>query len=402
MPFTNKESKGPKPLWERKTENIMRYLPFSADGALLAVAGGAGNNEDRGEICLFSRTGELLWRRWAGDTVFDISFSADGEILAAGTFDEKVLLLDRQGRLTWRYVTGSPVRSVCLSSTGSLVAAGTENGLCLLDRAGQLVWRHKTAGTAYGVSFSRDESVIAAWSGETVLLLDRSGGVLWESSGHGKGVKDISLSADGSLIAASYVRPGPPAKRGYDLGSSICCLDRTGLILWKVDLDDSVWDLRISDDGSVVVGTTDPVASSPHGSVYLFDRSGRLLWTRKVGGVLHVSVSGDGSLIAPKCQDALYVFDRSGALLWNHKWGGGMRTTGVSLSKDGSLLAAATKAESGEYRISLFDLTNITTKESGVIPTGDGQSNDGCCHNCGRKVPITANFCTNCGSKLKT
>jgi WD40 repeat protein len=69
----------------------------------------------------------LLWSYETGGNVWDVSVSADGSYIAAGSYDKKVYFFNREGRLLWSYETGDYVESVSVSADGSYIAAGSDD-----------------------------------------------------------------------------------------------------------------------------------------------------------------------------------------------------------------------------------------------------------------------------------
>ena len=213
-------------------------VAFSPDGKLLAQA------EDSGTLSLFdvkSGTRKRFLKKImieAGgtvhfvsfSTVYSVSFSPDGKILAAGCADATVQLWDvGTGRLV-RTLTGHPksVTSVEFSPDGRLIASSSnervwsssmssasaqrikknasDNAVRLRDaRTGKVlhVLRGHTAGIDW-VAFSPDGKTVASGSDDkTVRLWDTSSGRLQQIlEGHSGTVDTIDFSPDGARLAS--------------------------------------------------------------------------------------------------------------------------------------------------------------------------------------------------------
>jgi WD40 repeat protein len=102
-------------------------------------------------------------------------------------------------------------------------------------------------------------------------------------------------------------------------------------LIWAYHNTYSVHSVSISSDGSyIAVGANDRTREGvdvhTFGSVFLFSRDGRLLWNYSIGQyVSSVSISSDGSYIAAASEafgnsfgnGTLFLFSRDGRLLWN-------------------------------------------------------------------------------------
>lgn len=216
----------------------------------------------------------------------------------------------------------------------------------------ELLWRYEAGDRVTSISMSSDGSYVAAgfeWTSKVrfntsfgenrVYLFDRSGNILWDYKTEGT-VSSVSLSSDGSYVAVGSLD-------GY-----VYLFDPSGNLLWSYKTDSYVGQVSISSDGS-------HVAAQVGYDVYLFDRLGNLLWSYKTdNGVRSVSISSDGSYIAAGSDDKkVYFFDGSGNLLWSYNAGNPVNR--VSISSDGSYIAVGiqdvTWNNIDDYKVSLFD-----------------------------------------------
>jgi WD40 repeat protein len=114
---------------------------------------------------------KILWVKEGRSRVSALAFSPDGNLLAAGYEDMRVVLYDAQ--------TGEPIRvlrghtggvyDVAFSPDGRLLASGAGDGTMLWDvETGARV--HTLEGSAYKVAFSPDGRLLATKEGMTVIL----------------------------------------------------------------------------------------------------------------------------------------------------------------------------------------------------------------------------------------
>jgi WD40 repeat protein len=114
---------------------------------------------------------KILWVKEGRSRVSALAFSPDGNLLAAGYEDMRVVLYDAQ--------TGEPIRvlrghtggvyDVAFSPDGRLLASGAGDGTMLWDvETGARV--HTLEGSAYKVAFSPDGRLLATKDGARVIL----------------------------------------------------------------------------------------------------------------------------------------------------------------------------------------------------------------------------------------
>ncbi|HIE13682.1 TPA: hypothetical protein EYP70_00245 [Candidatus Bathyarchaeota archaeon] len=169
--------------------------------------------------------------------------------------------------------------------------------------------------------------------------------VIWRYDLRGGPVHGISISPGGNYIIAGA-------------GDKIYLFDRSGDLLWNRDIvsvlglrkgEGVILSVSVSSNGSYIAAAIG--ITKRNGYVYLLNGSGDILWKYKIGlDALSVSVSSNGSYIAAGSAGCeIYLFDRSGRLLWKQNIED--RVESVSVSSNGSYIVA------GTYRgeIYLFD-----------------------------------------------
>jgi WD40 repeat protein len=136
----------------------MVSLGSSFDGSYI-VAG-----SDR--VYLFSRSSSTpLWSYQTDGWVPSVSISFDGSYIAAGSADGKVYLFSRSSSTPlWSYQTDGWVPSVSISFDGSYIAAGSADGkVYLFSRSSSTpLWSYQTGNWVYSVFISSDGSHVAA------------------------------------------------------------------------------------------------------------------------------------------------------------------------------------------------------------------------------------------------
>jgi WD40 repeat protein len=196
----------------------------------------------------------------------DVAWSADGSLLAVGSFEGKITIADRSGKglAVLRTPERDRVAAVRFSPDGRLVAAATMP----LDRAAPgaprvTVWDWRRAklirklpALAEGIDFSHDGRLIATapLTGPARIWDIRSGRVLTRLAGHTGAVNDVAFAPDDSIVATASA---DGTVRIWD--------PRTG----RRDVvlrghDGVVWDVDFSPDGSKLA------SASPLGSVRIW------------------------------------------------------------------------------------------------------------------------------------
>ncbi len=149
-----------------------------------------------------------VWNYTTGGNVSSVAISADGEYIAAGSYDYKVYLFDKDSSTPlWNYTTGDDVYSVAISADGEYIAAGSnDRKVYLFDKdSGTPLWSYSAGDMVYSVAISADGEYIAAGYGGydngTYLFHKDSSTPLWSYTA-GDEVYSVAISADGDYITA--------------------------------------------------------------------------------------------------------------------------------------------------------------------------------------------------------
>jgi WD40 repeat protein/transcriptional regulator with XRE-family HTH domain len=315
-------------LWEAASGDLRATLhghtgwvygvAMSADGQLLA-----SGSQDRTIRLWETRSGRLLaaLQGHAGG-IWSVALSADGRLLASGGMDRTVRLWEtRSGQLldTLQGYTAE-VRSVTLSPNGQLLATGALDGTIR-------VWEMSFA------TFRADEQ----FAGRTADVKEadgaRSGGwrLLATLQGHIHGVRSVTLSADGRLLAS-----------GSEDGTACVWEAASGRLLTTLHGHASgVWGVALGADGRLLA------SAGPDGTVRLWEAaSGRLLAALhgRSDWVFGLALSADGQLLASGSQDGtVQLWEASSGRLLTMLYGHTNVVWSVALSADGRLLASGSE-----------------------------------------------------------
>ncbi|MBD1877302.1 CHAT domain-containing protein [Coleofasciculus sp. FACHB-T130] len=193
---------------EGHTDSVID-VSFSPNGQMLASTG------DDGTVRLSDLHGnELFKSEVSKERVRSVKFSPKGQILATGAEDGIIKLWDFNGKLLTNFSkTKFPkqkkgVYNITFSPDGKKIAAGSGDGIVLLWslEGNSLITfpAHNTNSKVWGISFSPDGEKIATSSGDgTAKLWDLNGTLLKEFKGHKNTVFSVNFSPDGQKLATA-------------------------------------------------------------------------------------------------------------------------------------------------------------------------------------------------------
>jgi hypothetical protein len=175
----------------------------------------------------------------------------------------------------------------------------------------------------------------------------------------GHAVKDeaspasASFSRDGMYLAVGT----SPASFNFSNGT-IYFFEKSGKLLWTFNTDRRPASTSISSDGSLVAAGGYQLSkgagkSYVNGSLYLLDKKGDLVWNYTTGAepVWSAILSSDGSYLAASTSTNLLYFDaRQGRLLWNYSAAPEEGSLlGISMSPDGRYVSAGATISGPRY-----------------------------------------------------
>ena len=272
----------PEKLWEDDQGNTVWSVAFSPDGQRIATG---GNNF---KIVVYdSKTGVKLWEDDQGNTVISVAFSPDGQRIATGGNNFKIVVYDsKTGVKLWEDDQGYAVRSVTFSPDGQRIATGGSNNKIIVydSRTGEKIWEDYQGYAVRSVAFSPDGQRVATGGGNYKIIVYNSitGEKLWEDY-QDYTVWSVAFSPDGQSIAT-----------GGNNYKIIVYDSRTGEKLWEDDQGDYVRSVAFSPDGQRIATVGNNYKIIVYNSI-----TGEKLWEDYQGNTVRsVAFSPDGQRVA--------------------------------------------------------------------------------------------------------
>lgn len=136
-------------------------------------------------VTLGDAGGRLGWTKDLESAVNRVAVAGDGQTVAIGMQDGRILALDSRRSLAWECVQGEPVSALAMPVIGPRAAAGTEDGSVLaLDEEGGFRWRNSVGLPVVALAVDAEAQWIAAalTDGRTHLLscFGPDGSLIWE------------------------------------------------------------------------------------------------------------------------------------------------------------------------------------------------------------------------------
>jgi len=227
--------------------------------------------------------------------------------------------------LVWKYKTQRSIRCHSCTSDGKAILAGSENGIVYyIDSKAFSPWRHEARGSITDVSISpRGRYGVLCDSEGVMELLDclRSGRSLWRRRFKKGGLNSVAVSELPAVAASTY-----------DL--RVLVYDKEGEELESYSFDEMVRCLDMTEDGETLLAACDT-------ALYLIKLGEGALQLKPFphGEVVQsASISGDGGLIAASTRAGnLYLLDAMGGLLWRKELVNPVY--GVAVASTGSVAA---------------------------------------------------------------
>ncbi|MEP0949257.1 TIR domain-containing protein [Leptolyngbya subtilissima DQ-A4] len=239
------------------------------------------------------------------DWVYGVEFSPDGKLLASASLDGSVKLWQPDGILinTFQGPDGGGLADVSFSPDGQTLAAGGEDTVYLWSTAGELLRTLQGHGDwVSSVRFSPDGQKIASASADkTVRIWRQDGTSLATLTGHAGPVTSVSFNPVTDTLVSG----------GFD--STIRVWQTNGTLLKTIETEDGILDVAFSPDGAAIA------AASKDGTVTLWSPEGNLLSRLQPianGALSSVKFSPDGQFIVAAGQDRIVrVWRRDGTLV---------------------------------------------------------------------------------------
>lgn len=194
----NCESKKVNWIYRLQNQEAVLSIAISLNGEVVA----AGTSNDR--ILILNEDGEAVTDFKINGFPYSLELSNDGRLLAVASNSSFIYLFDLEGkRCVWSYKTGASVRSVDITSNGSFVVAGSHDGyVYCINIAGEVYWSYKTGGKVKEVFISPDDRLVfAGGTDRQVYAFKLGSGRCLASYRLPQWVTSISSSQDGDVVA---------------------------------------------------------------------------------------------------------------------------------------------------------------------------------------------------------
>jgi outer membrane protein assembly factor BamB len=130
----------------------------------------------------YTFNGELLWQSEVGP-ICNVRISADGEYIAVGTNNSRLLLLDKDGNILWekKVTDDNFIDEVAISAHGDYIAIDTmieysfflqKRYVDVYSKEGEFLWRYHVDTPIMAIAMSDDGHYIAAGSRDVFVLID--------------------------------------------------------------------------------------------------------------------------------------------------------------------------------------------------------------------------------------
>ncbi len=309
-------------------------ISFSPNGEVIA----AGTTND--EILLWQAANGILLDTFQGHTdwVNSVLFNPDGTILVSGSDDRTVRLwVTRSGQLLEALLGYTDtIESVAFSRDGKLIAAGGEaQTIWLWDASsGQhLKTIHSNDGKIRTVAFSPDSTILASGGDDQLVRFWDIGSerLVKAFRGHSGPIKTAVFSLKGTMLASG----------GDDKIIRLWDVATGQLLMALAGHNDYIWSLAFSPDGSILA------SGSEDQTVCFWDTSTGQL-RRAVyghtGRIRSVAFSPDGSILASGSEDQTVCFwDVHTGQLLKLLHGYSNRIRSVAFSPDGNILVSGSE-----------------------------------------------------------
>ncbi len=307
-------------------------ISFSPNGEVIA----AGTTND--EILLWQTANGILLDTYQGHTdwVNSVAFNYDGSVLVSGSDDMTVRLWDMSTRQLLKKLLGhtNTLESVACSPDGSMLASGGEDIRLWDATSGQLLKTiYGNGGKIRSVAFSPDGIMLASGGDDqTICFFDiHSGRLLKALSGHSGQIKTVAFSPNGTMFASG----------GEDQTIRLWDVASGELLKALSGHSNYIWSIAFSSDGTTLA------SGSEDQTVCFWDiRTGQLRKTvyGHSGRIRSIAFSPDGSIIASGSEDQTVCFwDTHSGQLLKLLHGYSNRIRSVAFSPDGNLLASGSE-----------------------------------------------------------
>ncbi|HSQ93799.1 MAG TPA: hypothetical protein VLL74_05865, partial [Methanoregula sp.] len=256
------------------------------------VVMGVGN-----KLSVLDNKGVENWSRNMEGYVRAVAVSPNGSFILSADDKGNYNSWDKDGVLVSR-LQNKTANAMVYAPSGNLVVVSTDSGLRFYDRKLDLIWYdNRTESRDSFITISGDGSTVIVAGYNQVASYSSDGTLNWRREITREPIIDMACSLDCSAIFVV----------GQD--KEIVAVDRYGMVRWTYEVGQWVNAVGVSRDASVIA------AGGIDRTVYVFDRSGRLITKRTTDAIIQprsIAVSSDGRKIVVADQMNLYGFSMIG------------------------------------------------------------------------------------------
>lgn len=273
-------------------------------GRVLASSSGAALTFVSADSILHSlaSNGAEIFRRPVGSALFAVG--SDDSIYAA-ELDDYLYALAPSGSVLWRAPAGGAL------AAGKSLFAAAGGALLALDPGGQVRWR-RGLGEVMAAAPTADGSVVAGVAGGRLVSLSSAGAERWSFMPAGGFAGAIATDS----AQTSY----------FGSADGLYAVDSSGRARWHFRTPAAV----VAGPSAGLDGQLLFVADK----LYALDSQGNELWSTALiaPGPSAPTVTGDGTIFVGGADGSVFLFDGTGAVRWSAKLGAPVQSTAAALA----------------------------------------------------------------------
>jgi WD40 repeat protein len=279
--------------WDREIHwgyRPARVAALSYDGKRIAMA--VGN-----KLSILNERGIENWSRTMEGYVKTVAISPNGSVIISANEKGDYISWGRDGEFIAR-LHNQTANAIAIAPATDLVVVATDAGLRFYNHRLELLWcDNRTESRDTFIAIAGDGSTVIVAGANEVASYTRYGTLNWRRQITTNPILDMHCSFDCYTIVVA----------GQD--KTIFALDQSGIVRWKYETEHWINSIGVSRYASVIA------AGGIDRAVYVFDRSGNLLTTKKTDNLVQpgsIAVSSDGRRIVVADQSNLYGFSLIG------------------------------------------------------------------------------------------
>jgi hypothetical protein len=335
---------GKEPIWRRNIGSNVYSISISSDGSYIA----ATNNN--GELLLLSNDdATLLWNFTSGTSSLFAKIAKSGDYIVAKSDTKLYYFSKSSGTPEWELDLDKTIESISICDDGRFVLATTEgNGTLISGPSGDII-RNYAVGDGWHPkgAISGDGNYIVVEDGKTMLMNSgvyfystSNSTLLWEDSiRHGYLDCFISYDAERILITQGFWTSGGAGGLSEGNHGSAHLYSKNGTKLWTKNIHGVYSEGMTSDGETIILG-----GSEPDNVYYLSSASDEPTWENSfVDPVPIVSISDTGEVVLVGSGLNIWIYDKDGTELWTRKVG--KQKSGLSTN----IIGMAEICDNGNY-----------------------------------------------------